>query len=71
MKVGDEYVLFLKEHPSVANTFYISGSYQGKYKIQDKKVYSIDQEPGIQRNVKGEDLIYFKNSIKEMSDTKQ
>jgi hypothetical protein len=68
MKVGEEYVLFLKKHPSVENTFYMTGSYQGKYKIQDNKVYSIDNDSGVQRNIKDKDLLEFKNSIKELKD---
>lgn len=39
-KVGEQYVLFIKLSPT--GTFYILGADQGRYKLVDDKVYSMD-----------------------------
>ena len=64
MNIGDQYILFLKK-ATEENTYYIAGEYQGKYKIVEEKVYSVDQDKEREAYVNGEGIEEFKEAVQK------
>jgi len=50
------------------NTYYIAGEYQGKYKIVEGKVYSVDRDKEREAYVNGEGIDKFKETVQKYAE---
>jgi len=67
MNIGDRNILFLKK-ATEENTYYIAGEYQGKYKIDKGKVYSVDQDKGREAYMCGEGIEKFQEEVQKYAE---
>lgn len=66
-KQGDELVIFLKkgQDPKIDPIYYVAGEYQGKFNIENGKVYAVN--PALKNQyIDGQNLSAFKESIRNI-----